>query len=247
MKCVEVGSLAGAGAGVVGEVDAVGGGEWWWEMVEEMRENAAVIFANVCGHLDLSAMPEEICLPILDGLLHWTVCTGGGATDRGGVPLQFLALESMCKLCVVESNVDLVVATPPFGRIVLLLTNLVSMVGDRRLPVVREFAVGLLSCLVPSDPSAARAFALQRSAVSFLLEFIEEAEIVVVAAPPPAPPAATPGAGGRGGAKRGDPGCSGGGGSVGGGGDQSGHGVPGGGDTETSDGRAGERSSDTAA
>jgi len=171
--------------------------EWWWEMVEEMRDNVAVLFANISGHLDLSTVPEEICLPILDGLLHWSVCPSVDRTTTSlSVSTQRLALEALCKFCVLESNVDLFIATPPFSRVVLLMTNLVNMLGDKPTPVVREFAISLLSCLTPADPSVARALALQRSAVSFLLEFIEEAEQTTATTPvlsggTTAPPVAT--------------------------------------------------------
>jgi len=174
--------------------------EWWWETLEEMRDNAMVVFANVCGHLDLTTVAEEICLPILDGLLHWSVCSSlFPPSTPPTVSLQYLAIEALCKLCVVESNTDLLLATPPFSRVVCLMTNLVTMLGDRRTPVFSEFAVSLLSCLTPADPSVARALALQRSAVSFLLEFIEEAERSMVERPVVPAAAAS---GGRGSVRR---------------------------------------------
>lgn len=167
------------------EVDSVtdevadGNTEWWWEMLEGLRENTLVVFANICGQLDLSSFPEEICLPILNGLLHWLVCSSAEALDpltATGLSPQRLVLEALCKLCVTDSNIDLVLATPPFSRIVLLITNLASMLSERHQQVVREFAVGLLSCLVPGDSSVARALALQHPSVTLLLEFIEGAE-----------------------------------------------------------------------
>lgn len=167
------------------EVDSVtdevadGNTEWWWEMLEGLRENTLVVFANICGQLDLSSFPEEICLPILNGLLHWLVCSSAEALDpltATGLSPQRLVLEALCKLCVTDSNIDLVLATPPFSRIVLLITNLASMLSERHQQVVREFAVGLLSCLVPGDSSVSRALALQHPSVTLLLEFIEGAE-----------------------------------------------------------------------
>ncbi|XP_077949949.1 AT-rich interactive domain-containing protein 1B-like isoform X2 [Gasterosteus aculeatus] len=77
----------------------------------------------MAGQLDLSRYPESICLPVLDGLLHWMVCPSAEAQDpvssAGGVsPLtpQRLVLECLCKLSIRDSNVDLLLATPPCGR-----------------------------------------------------------------------------------------------------------------------------------
>jgi len=55
--------------------------EWWWDCLEVLRENTLVTLANISGQLDLSPYPESICLPILDGLLHWAVCPSAEAQD----------------------------------------------------------------------------------------------------------------------------------------------------------------------
>ncbi|NWH97809.1 ARI1B protein, partial [Tichodroma muraria] len=55
--------------------------EWWWDCLEVLRDNTLVTLANISGQLDLSAYTESICLPILDGLLHWMVCPSAEAQD----------------------------------------------------------------------------------------------------------------------------------------------------------------------
>ncbi|KAK3096648.1 hypothetical protein FSP39_002054 [Pinctada imbricata] len=156
--------------------------EWWWEYFTQLRENTFVIFANICGHLQLRFYPEEVCLPILDGLLHWAVCPSSCATDpfpsspASVLSPQRLVLEALCKLCIHEENVDLLLATPPFDRIVHLFGNLVKLLANRNDPVMVEFAIVLLSELVQGDSSAARAIAIQHPSISLLLDFLETAE-----------------------------------------------------------------------
>lgn len=152
---------------------------WWWETLVNLRENSLVVLASIAGQMDLSVFPESICLPLLDGLLHWSVCRSAEAQDPfpgSSLCVGSLVLETLCKLCVTRANVDLLIATPPFARIVLLLSHLANLVGETQPQVTRELALGLMSRLVKADTSTARALALERSAFSFLLEFIEGTE-----------------------------------------------------------------------
>ncbi|ESO07266.1 hypothetical protein HELRODRAFT_76819 [Helobdella robusta] len=171
----------------------------WWSVAENLRENSLVILANISGQLDLTRFPEEICIPLLDGLLHWMVCQTNDPNDDAsshqqlhqhhhyffnssssnfnnqGDQLTFrrLALESLSKLCVLDSNVDLLLATPPFSRTFLLVVKLVNLFEEGQPLVVREMSVGLISRLLPADPSICRILALQRTFISSVVNFIE--------------------------------------------------------------------------
>lgn len=156
---------------------------WCSETLEVLREDTFVILANISGQLDLSLYPEEIVSPILNGLLHWVTCSAACALDPlPTMPLSYslsprrLVLETLCKLCIADSNVDLLLAMPPYSRTVLFLSNLVQLVAESSDQVVREFAIVLISSLVQADSSAARAIALHRPSVSILLDFIELAD-----------------------------------------------------------------------
>ncbi|XP_061598814.1 AT-rich interactive domain-containing protein 1B isoform X3 [Cololabis saira] len=155
--------------------------EWWWECLSLLRENAMVTLANIAGQLDLSTYPDTICLPILDGLLHWMVCPSSEAQDpfpsaapHSQLTPQRLVLECLCKLSIQDSNVDLLLATPPFSRQDKLFTVLVRYVGQRKAQVYREMAVAVLSHLAQGDPTAARAIALQKGSVGNLVSFLED-------------------------------------------------------------------------
>lgn len=165
------------------EVLEDGSAEWWWDTLDGLRENTLVILANISGHLNLSVLSEDICMPVLNGLLHWAICPSACAVDplptmasSSILSPQRLVLEALCKLCVTDTNVDLLLATPPFSRIVLLFVTLVRHLAERGDQVLREFAIVLLSSLVQGDSSAARAVALQQPSISLLLDFIETAE-----------------------------------------------------------------------
>ncbi|KAM7395859.1 hypothetical protein PAMA_007237 [Pampus argenteus] len=155
--------------------------EWWWDCLAALRENTLVTLANIAGQLDLSLYTESICLPILDGLLHWMVCPSAEAQDpfssAGGfssLTPQRLVLECLCKLSIQDCNVDLLLATPPFSRQQKLFSTLVRLVGERKSQVCREMAVAVLSNLAQGDPTAARTVALLKGSVATLIGFLED-------------------------------------------------------------------------
>ncbi|KAM9354623.1 AT-rich interactive domain-containing protein 1B-like [Pholidichthys leucotaenia] len=155
--------------------------EWRWDCLAALRENALVTLSNISGRLDLSLYPESVCLPLLDGLLHWMTCPSAEAQDpfsaAGGLSSltpQRLMLECLCKMSVHDCNVDLLLATPPFSRQRKLFAALVRLVGDRKSQVCREMAVAALCNLAQGDPTAARAAALQKGSVGTLVSFLED-------------------------------------------------------------------------
>jgi len=165
-------------------------------VAQVLRDDALVTVANIAGQLDLGSLPDEICVPVMDALLHWASCrapsavdplptvthcqhpvsTAGSSTDRDPVSAQRLALEALSKLCVSDSNVDLLLATPPFHRLVAILGNLIGAMADPDCdPVWREFGVVLASSLVSADPGVARALALHRATLPAMVGFVESA------------------------------------------------------------------------
>ena len=161
---------------------------WWQDCLEQLQENTFVILANISGQLDLSKCPECIAYPILDGLIHWCVCTSARALD----PLpssamvftlspQRLVLEALAKMSIVENNIDLILATPPFNRLDKLYSHLVQLLSYKHQPVVRQFSLVLLSNLAQGDDTASYQIGQQDCILSLLLESIEDAEHAVLA------------------------------------------------------------------
>ncbi|KAG5681564.1 hypothetical protein PVAND_010983 [Polypedilum vanderplanki] len=160
-----------------------GENEWWWDFLVQIRENMLVALTNISGHLDLSSFDEPISRPILDGLLHWAVCPSAHGqdpfttlTNNSPISPQRLALEALCKLCVTDSNVDLVISTPPFSRLEKLCAVLTKHLCKNEDQVLREFSVNLLHYLASADSVMARIIARQSPCVSYLVAFIEQAE-----------------------------------------------------------------------
>lgn len=160
-----------------------GENEWWWDYLIQIRENVLVAAANISGYMDLSEFDESISRPVLDGLLHWAVCPAAHGQDpfptcgaHSPLSPQRLALEALCKLCVTDANVDLVIATPPFSRLEKLCSVLTRHLCKNEDQVLREFSVNLLHYLAAADSTMARTIAMQSPCVSYLVAFIEQAE-----------------------------------------------------------------------
>lgn len=160
-----------------------GENEWYWDYLVQIRENMLVIAANISGHMELSRYDEFITRPILDGLLHWSVCPSAHGQDpfptcsiNTTLSPQRLALESLCKLCVTDANVDLVIATPPYLRLEKLCGVLTRHLCRNEDQVLREFSVNLLHYLAAADSAMSRTVAMQSPCISYLVGFIEQAE-----------------------------------------------------------------------
>jgi len=157
--------------------------EWWWEHLQVIRENVLVSLSNCSGFMDLSPHPEHIVLPLLSGLLEWAVSPSAVAQDpfpavgmHSTISPQRLALETLCKLCVMEGNVDLILSTPPFSRLEQLCSFLSRKLYRSEDQVMREFAINLLYYFSGADSGVARTVAQQDTCVSLLIGFIEQVE-----------------------------------------------------------------------
>jgi len=157
--------------------------EWWWEHLQVIRENVMVALANIAGHTELGDQPESLVRPLLSGLLEWAVSPAAQAQDsfphvgpHSPISPQRLAIESLCKLCVQEHNVDLLLSTPPFTRIEKLCGFLSKKLYRSEDQVLREFAINLLFYFSQASSGVCRTIALQENTVSLLIGFIEQAE-----------------------------------------------------------------------
>ena len=157
--------------------------EWWWSYLHVIRENIMVALANISGSLDLSPFDEDICRPILNGLLEWSVSSSAYAQDpfpnvgpNSPISPQRLAIEALCKLSLSETNVDLILSTPPYTRIEKLTLMLAKKLYRYEDQVLREFSINLLYYLSAADSGVARTIALSDMTVALLLGFIEQAE-----------------------------------------------------------------------
>lgn len=146
-------------------------------LLNSLREDTLVIISNISSSLDLSPYNDKINLSLLDGLLHWACCSSSYALDLFPEPSmcspQRLALESLAKLSIIEGNVDLILATPPWSRIEKLFQVLIRLLNVNEDQTVREFSLVLLSNLTSADSGIARKVALTGATIPRLLSFLE--------------------------------------------------------------------------
>ncbi len=157
--------------------------EWWWEYLHVIRENVMVVLANISGALELNPFEEDVVRPILHGLLEWSVSSSSYAQDpfpfvgvHSQLSPQRLAIETLTKLCLHEANVDLILTTPPYGRIVKLTRYLAKKLYKYEDQVLREFSINMLYYLSAADTGVSRTIATADQTVGLLLGFIEQAE-----------------------------------------------------------------------
>ncbi|CAF0919497.1 unnamed protein product [Rotaria sp. Silwood1] len=179
----------------------------WAECVLNVRENTLVTLANIAGALVLDTFDSDLLYTLIDGLLHWSTCYSGEAIDSLHSSLlsaQRLAIEILTKLSVHEMNMDFILATPPFYRIVSLfhvltdwlivddinggisnwhppsLTSSTHYYTNMSRPtshIQREFAIVLLNALIRCDTLASSVIARIPYAISLLLNFLEDYEM----------------------------------------------------------------------
>jgi AT-rich interactive domain-containing protein 1 len=159
--------------------------DWWWDTLLALRENVLVLMSNIAGQLDLSIYSEEIVRPVIDGLLHWAICPSAQSQDPFSsfgphstslLSPQRLSLETLSKLMVMDCNMDLILATPPFLRLEKLVHFLTRSLCRTEDQVLREFAVNLLYYLSAADSGMARLIALHNNSLALLVSFVEQAE-----------------------------------------------------------------------
>jgi len=160
-----------------------GDDEWWWDYLHVIRENVMVALSNISGSLHLYQYGEDIARPIFHGLLEWAVSTSAYAQDpfpnvgpHSPISPQGLAIETLCKLCLHEANVDLMLTTPPYRRIEKLTLLLARKLNRYENQVLREFSINLLYYLSAADTGVARTIATSDLTIGLLLGFIEQAE-----------------------------------------------------------------------
>lgn len=103
------------------------------EVANSLRDDAFTILAHISVQLDLYNVDNKVAYSILDALLHWSVTTNVQARDpiqpNATTPSAY-AFEVICKMSLLETNVDLLLATGPWPRIeefVRVVCNSITM------------------------------------------------------------------------------------------------------------------------
>ncbi|KHJ45631.1 ARID/BRIGHT DNA binding domain protein [Trichuris suis] len=153
---------------------------WYFEGLKTLVDDSFVVLCNLSPQLDLDSHDGSSVRQLLDALLSWATCKDSMALD----PLTYAALvapnryaqEVLCKLSVMETNVDLILATPPWSRVETLLYLLAGQLSMMEEVMMREFAVALMHAFCLASPIACVAAALQTQTIQHLVAFLDQAD-----------------------------------------------------------------------
>ncbi|VDO46727.1 unnamed protein product [Brugia timori] len=103
-----------------------------FETACQLREDAFVTLVHISVQLDLIDFESDVAWPLFDALIHWCVSKCAEAKDpliSAGVSPRNYALEALCKLSVIEHNVDLLLSTGPWSRLESFIKMLVGLLA----------------------------------------------------------------------------------------------------------------------
>jgi len=164
----------------------------WFECLLNIRENTLVTLANIVGVLIFDQFDSNLINQLIDGLLHWSTCY----SDEGQtyyLSTQRLSIEILTKLSVHDMNIDSILATPPFYRIISLFHILIDWLNVDDIPnsisnsyknltqsqinIQREFAIVLLHALIQCDSNIINRLKHIPYIILLLINFLEDYEI----------------------------------------------------------------------
>jgi len=144
---------------------------------EEEMENVMTTLSNIALHTDLSKQPSRIVWDILTGLLYWIVSDQVADINILPLPLnvQKIALEILCKLCFLQSNVSLLLATSKetLDKLCQILArNLIDQDW-----LVKELSISIIYYIVSSSSTWSTTIAKTTHTIPFIISFIEQADM----------------------------------------------------------------------
>ncbi|WKX90631.1 hypothetical protein Q1695_009464 [Nippostrongylus brasiliensis] len=149
------------------------------ETANQLRDDAFVMLCHMSVALDLFDVPDRLSYPIYDGILHWCATSVPEATDPippAAVSPRNYSLEIMCKMSVLERNVDMLLSTgswPRMEKIVRLLARMLSMSEETH---NREFAIVILNALCNASEAVCYVAAMETPTIPNLVSFIETSD-----------------------------------------------------------------------
>jgi len=143
-------------------------------------ENVLVCLASIGHYTDLSWQPSRVVMDILSSLIYWAVSYSTMAmdafTDNSPHSPHRLSMEILCKLCLHQSNTDLVLATPPRERLDQLGQVLAKKLYKSEDQSVRETSISLLHYIISANTEFSLSMSLHTPTISLLITFVEQAE-----------------------------------------------------------------------
>jgi AT-rich interactive domain-containing protein 1 len=143
------------------------------ECLPNIRENTLVTLANISPVLIFDQYDSVSINQLIDGLLHYST--------KEPITTQRLSIEILTKLSINDMNIDFILATPPFSRIISLFNILIDWLNvDERNNFTRsqrEFAIVLFNALIQCDINIVHRITHISYVTSLLINFFEDYEI----------------------------------------------------------------------
>uniref|UniRef100_A0A0K0CYZ8 ARID domain-containing protein n=1 Tax=Angiostrongylus cantonensis TaxID=6313 RepID=A0A0K0CYZ8_ANGCA len=149
------------------------------ETANQLRDDAFVMLSHMSVALDLYDVPDRLSYPIYDGMLHWCSTSVPEATDPippAAVSPRNYSLEIICKMSVMERNVDMLVSTGSWQRIEKIVHMLAKMLSMSEETHNREFAIVILNALCNASEAVCYVAAVQSPAIANLVSYIEASD-----------------------------------------------------------------------
>ncbi|VDO49793.1 unnamed protein product [Haemonchus placei] len=149
------------------------------ETANQLRDDAFVMLCHMSVALDLFDVPDRLAYPIYDGILHWCSSSVPEATDPippAAVSPRNYALEIMCKMSVLERNVDMLLSTGAWPRIEKIVRMLAKMLSMSEETHHREFAIVILNAFCNASEAVCYVAAMQSPTIANLVSFIETSD-----------------------------------------------------------------------
>ncbi|CAD5207381.1 unnamed protein product [Bursaphelenchus okinawaensis] len=149
------------------------------EVANQLRDDAFTILSHISVQLDLYNVDSGVAYGLLDALIYWAVTHNVQAKDpiNGAVySPKLYTFEIICKMSLLEANIDLLLSTGPWPRIeefVRVVANSVNM--SEELPL-REFAIVILTAVCQASEPACIVATLETDVIQNLVSFLEAAE-----------------------------------------------------------------------
>uniref|UniRef100_A0A1I7S0W0 BAF250_C domain-containing protein n=1 Tax=Bursaphelenchus xylophilus TaxID=6326 RepID=A0A1I7S0W0_BURXY len=149
------------------------------EIANQLRDDAFTLLSHISVQLDLYNQNSDVTYRLMDALLHWAVTTNIQAKDpinNAVYSPKLYVFEVICKMSLLESNIDLLLSTGPWPRIeefVRVVANSVTM--SEELPL-REFAIVILTAICQASEPACVVATLETDVIQNLVSFLEAAE-----------------------------------------------------------------------
>ncbi|KJH46687.1 hypothetical protein DICVIV_07251 [Dictyocaulus viviparus] len=149
------------------------------DTANQLRDDAFVMLCHMSVALDLYDVPDRLAYPIYDGMLHWCSTSVPEATDPippSAISPRNYALEIMCKMSVMERNVDMLVSTGAWSRIEKIVQMLARMLSMSEETHNREFAIVILNAFCNASEAVCYVAAVQSPTIANLVSFIEASD-----------------------------------------------------------------------